>query len=104
MPEASRHTKRGRSSDHKVFPDPPERLSLQLPIENLQQRLAYIDDVLGLKIIVVAFTAGLSEKVVRRYREPDWNPTIRTALTLDITISQFMPHWIEAARRARDGK
>ena len=77
--------------------------STPLPIENLQQRLAYIDDVLGLKIIVVAFTAGLSEKVVRRYREPDWNPTIRTALALDITISQFMPHWIEAARRARDG-
>lgn len=94
--------RQGKSRGKGRFREPPAPVPLHEPFENLRARLIYIQDELGLNLNLVALTAQLSEKALRKVRDPDWNPTMTTAMKLDKVLTEHMAYWIELARRARE--
>jgi hypothetical protein len=80
MEASSQKRRKAAFVSDDVVPNPPEALPVRAAVANLRTRLEYVQDMLGLRIELVALLADLSHKALRLYRSEAWNPNLSTLL------------------------
>lgn len=84
------------------LPPIPPRVPVDNSIASLRNRLVYARRTLGVSLEDIAMVAGLSEKALRDFEDPDWNPVLRTIRQTDQLLADQLRQWRKS--RERDPK
>lgn len=88
MSPGSRMSETNETNETGDLPRPPARVPLDGAVASLRARLRYVKDTLNVPLEELAVAGGLSEKALRDFDDPDWNPRLNTLRLADEALAR----------------